>query len=75
MRVHLPEGLFHLILCRNLVLIYFEETLQRAVIQGVLERLMPGGFFVVGIHEALPPEVQNVIPYDRMPGVYQKKML
>lgn len=49
-----PDEPFHLILCRNLVCTYFEDTLQRAVLRRVLGRLIPGGFFVIGKHEALP---------------------
>jgi chemotaxis protein methyltransferase CheR len=73
-RVQLPEGFFHLILCRNLVFTYFEEALQREILGRILQKLHHGGLFVVGIHESLPQEVPNVVPYDNIPGMYQKTL-
>ncbi len=52
----LPEGPFHLILCRNLVFTYFEESLQMEVLTGLKKILVPGGFLVIGAHENLPPK-------------------
>lgn len=49
-----PEGCFDLILCRNLVLTYFEEDLQRELLPRILARLSPGGAFVIGRKERLP---------------------
>jgi chemotaxis protein methyltransferase CheR len=50
-----PEGLFDLILCRNLVLTYFDQELQLEVMPRVLEVLRPGGALVIGSHESLTP--------------------
>lgn len=72
-RRQLPEGTFSLILCRNLVLTYFEESLQREILEKLFERLEPGGIFVVGIHESIPEGVPGVVPYDHQRGIYQKK--
>lgn len=71
-REQLPEGFFHLILCRNLVLTYFEKGLQQEILQRILERLHHGGIFVTGIHEFLPNGVTGIVPYDSIPGVYKK---
>ena len=49
-----PEGLFHLILCRNLAFTYFAESVQRAVLDRLVSRLAPGGVLVLGGHESLP---------------------
>jgi len=49
-----PEDCFDLILCRNLVLTYFEEDLQRELLPRILARLAPGGAFVIGRKERLP---------------------
>ena len=54
-RVEAPPGLFDLILCRNLVLTYFDEALQREVMDRVVAALRPGGALVIGSHESLPP--------------------
>jgi chemotaxis protein methyltransferase CheR len=73
-RKQLPEGTFHLILCRNLVLTYFEEALQIEILERILEKLVPGGIFVAGIHESIPEEVSTTIQYDKIKGIYQKVM-
>jgi chemotaxis protein methyltransferase CheR len=54
-RSGMPEGPFHLVLCRNLVFTYFQEALQAMVLEKILDRLRPGGYLVVGAHEGLPP--------------------
>jgi chemotaxis protein methyltransferase CheR len=53
-RQAMPDGPFELILCRNLVFTYFDETLQHTMLANILDRLAPGGFLVLGKHEALP---------------------
>jgi chemotaxis protein methyltransferase CheR len=71
-RVQSPEGVFHLILCRNLVLTYFEEALQREILVRIFKKLSHGGIFVIGIHESLPSGMPGVIQYDNIPGIYKK---
>jgi chemotaxis protein methyltransferase CheR len=68
-----PEGLFHVIFCRNLVFTYFEESLQREILERILGKLYHGGLLVIGIHESIPKGSVNVIRYDNAPGIYQKK--
>ena len=50
----MPEGLFEIILCRNLVFTYFDEVQQRRLLANILDRLAPGGYFILGKHETLP---------------------
>jgi chemotaxis protein methyltransferase CheR len=71
-REEVPRGSFHLILCRNLVLTYFDEALRRKTMERIFERLVPGGFLVIGIHESLPEGTSSVVPYNKTPGIYQK---
>jgi chemotaxis protein methyltransferase CheR len=71
-RKELPEGLFHLILCRNLVFTYFDNTLQCRVLGEIIRRLMRGGFLITGIHEALPDGEFRLKQYRNIPGIYQK---
>ena len=71
-RTVLPEGQFHLILCRNLVFTYFVEPVQREVFERIAERLVPGGILVVGKHESLPPPTRQVVAYDEPHGLYQR---
>lgn len=53
-RESMPDGPFDIILCRNLVFTYFEEALQREILNGLAVRLRPGGVLVIGAHESLP---------------------
>jgi chemotaxis protein methyltransferase CheR len=54
LRRDMPEGPFDLILCRNLVLTYFDPDVRDRVLPKMLDRLRPGGAFVIGGHEVLP---------------------
>jgi chemotaxis protein methyltransferase CheR len=53
-RDRMPRGPFHMVLCRNLVFTYFDTGLQARLLHDIVRRLLPGGFLVVGAHEALP---------------------
>lgn len=55
LRTSMPDGPFDLVLCRNLALTYFDPLLQREVLSRIADRMVPGGAFVIGSHEALPP--------------------
>ncbi len=59
-RQAMPDGPFDLILCRNLAFTYFAAPVQTTVLDGLCERLTPGGALVIGGHErlpALPPDL------------------
>jgi len=60
-RKELPEGSFHLILCRNLVLTYFTKSLQVRIFENIRNKLVDGGFLVTGIHEELPEGVSGLV--------------
>jgi chemotaxis protein methyltransferase CheR len=68
----MPDGFFHLILCRNLVFTYFESSLQQEILQKMMEKLLPGGFLIVGIHESLPEGVSGIKPWRGKRCIYQK---
>ncbi len=55
----MPSGPFDLVLCRNLVLTYFEPALQLQLLKEIGERLAPNGYLVVGSHESLPAGVNT----------------
>ena len=67
-RMAMPPGPFDLVLCRNLVLTYFEPELQRRVLTNMTARLRPGGFLVIGAHESLP---EGITGYAPLPGCRQ----
>ena len=52
----MPEGSYHLILCRNLVFTYYDRERQRSLLESMLLRLPAGGLLVLGAHEGLPGE-------------------
>ncbi len=70
-RARMPEGPFYLVLCRNLVFTYFEESLQRKLLEGITQRLVRGGFLVIGIHEALPRHAETSLRLRYEPCIYQ----
>jgi chemotaxis protein methyltransferase CheR len=60
LRAELPDGLFHLVLCRNVAFTYFAPPLQREVLARLVERLVPGGLLVIGAHESLPESATHL---------------
>lgn len=69
-RETMPEGPFHLILCRNLAFTYFEDALQRRVLGRIKDRLLPGGALVLGIHESLPKGTTGFAEYEKHSGIF-----
>jgi chemotaxis protein methyltransferase CheR len=69
-----PDGPFHLILCRNLVFTYFDETLQRKTMQRLTESLAPGGALIIGNLESLPAGPWGIRPWSTGAGVFRKAM-
>jgi chemotaxis protein methyltransferase CheR len=61
-RREMPEGPFDLVLCRNLVLTYFEPPLQTQVMRNLAARLRCGGYLVIGAHETLPADIVGFQP-------------
>jgi chemotaxis protein methyltransferase CheR len=60
LRAELPDGPFHLVLCRNVAFTYFAPPLQREVLTRFVERLVPGGLLVIGAHESLPESASHL---------------
>lgn len=71
-REQLPNGPFHLVLCRNLVFTYFDEPLQEELLAGIIDRLEQGGFLVIGAHEKLPARAAQGIELHRAPCIFRK---
>ncbi len=68
-----PEGLFHLILCRNIVFTYFEAELQKEVLARMHGKLHVHGALVVGAHETLPCGGEGFVRWAGCPGVFRKE--
>jgi len=69
-RMSTAEGMYHLILCRNIVFTYFEDGLQREIVERIRSRLFPGGALVIGVHESLPSGAEGFAPWSGKLGVY-----
>jgi chemotaxis protein methyltransferase CheR len=72
-REEMPEGPFDLVLYRNLAFAYFDENGQWEVLRGIDERLVAGGFLVVGAHESLPVDVPDLASCRTRPELWQKR--
>jgi chemotaxis protein methyltransferase CheR len=72
-RREMPDGVFHLILCRYLVFTYFDEALQRETLERILTRLVPGGTLVLGAMEALTTEAADLEPWFLRERIYRKR--
>lgn len=59
-RVEMPTGPFHLILCRYVAFMYFDRALQDEVAERLLTRTVPGGFVALGKRESWPPGVPGL---------------
>jgi chemotaxis protein methyltransferase CheR len=70
-RVSAPEGRFHLILCRYLVLTYFDEALQRRTLALLVDKLEPGGALVVGATERMPEDLGGLRPWSARLRIYR----
>jgi chemotaxis protein methyltransferase CheR len=70
-RRQMPQGPFDLVLCRNLVLTYFEPALQVRLMREIAARLRARGYFVIGAHESLPVDVTGFEPTVACPQVFQ----
>jgi chemotaxis protein methyltransferase CheR len=73
-REQAPDGLFHLILCRNLAFTYFDDALQRETLRKLTDRLVPGGALIIGKTESLPGGVWGLEPWSTSMGVYRKPL-
>ena len=68
----MPEGRFHLILCRYLVFTYFDASLQRELATRLRHRIAPGGFVVLGKHERWPVDVSGLVEVRPGLRVYER---
>jgi chemotaxis protein methyltransferase CheR len=69
----MPADHFHLILCRNLLLTYFHEVLQRLILERMTARLLPGGAIVFGLTESVPAGLSELEPWSAPLRVYRRR--
>jgi chemotaxis protein methyltransferase CheR len=65
-----PQGPFDIVLCRNLVFTYYDESLQAEIQQRILRTIRPGGYMVTGKHEK-PATDGDVEPVPGEEGIYR----
>ncbi len=72
-RTGLPDGMFDLILCRNLAFTYFDEPSRREILERLLAHLLYDGALVIGRRETLPPGKAELTPWPgaTVPGIYR----
>ena len=71
LRATRPDGPFDLIACRNLVFTYFDQELQREILQQLTQRLHAGGALVIGAHERLPADTTGLNAWSKRHGIYR----
>jgi len=74
LRESAPDGLFQLILCRNLAFTYFDETSRTETLLRLTDKLVPGGALIIGKLESLPDGPWEVQPWSKPLGVYRKAL-
>ncbi|MEE8451223.1 MAG: CheR family methyltransferase [Thermoguttaceae bacterium] len=60
-RREMPDGPFHLVMCRHLAFTYFAEDLQREILSRIVDRIVPGGCLLTGKQEPLPKDVEGIV--------------
>jgi len=67
-----PGSDFDIIFLRNNVLTYYEERLKKRAFSNVLESLAPCGILVLGSHETIPFETDDLTGVMSYPYVFRK---
>jgi chemotaxis protein methyltransferase CheR len=70
-RETMPAERFDLVLCRNLVFTYFDESLQRVLLGRIKEVMNAGAALVIGIHERLPDGVTGFTVWSERLRIYR----
>jgi chemotaxis protein methyltransferase CheR len=68
-----PDLEFDIIFLRNNILTYYDDPLKIKVFRNVMGRLKPRGILVLGSHERIPFETEDLANVDPYPYVFRKK--
>lgn len=71
LRLQAPAAFFDLILCRYVAFTYFAPALQHQVLGRLVDRLLPGGYLAIDMHERLP-ETPALIPLAQARQIFKK---
>jgi chemotaxis protein methyltransferase CheR len=72
-RENMPDGVFDLVLCRNLVFTYFDESLQKELLERIAGRIAADGTLVIGAHERLPGLAHDFEALKNNQSIWQKQ--
>ncbi len=68
----IAKGPFHIIMLRNNLLTYYQGTKKEDAFQMILDRLIPGGYIMIGSHEKLPTAFTGIFQRSReCPLIYR----
>lgn len=68
-----PDSNFNIIFLRNNVFTYCRQEVQKNALTGIINRLSPGGLFIIGYHESLPCRMKCLVSMNRFPYVFYRK--
>ena len=68
LRRSMPDGPFDVVLCRNMLLTYIDESQHLPLLEAMIARLLPCGVLVVGSRETMPAGLTQL--ERRAPGVF-----
>ena len=63
---------FNIICLRNNILTYCRKAVQQKALTAILDRLLPGGLFIIGCHEKLPIDFLFLKPMAELAYVFKK---
>ena len=67
-----PEGLFDLVLCRNLVFTYYDDGVQAELLNRFVGAMRPGAALVIGAHERLPEDAGQLSTWFDTQRIFRK---
>lgn len=71
-REQMPDEMFDLIMCRNLVCTYYDEALQVKLLEQMAAHLTDHGALVLGIHETMPAGITKLKAWSERLRIYRK---
>ncbi len=72
-REEIPEGIFDLIFCKNIVAMYFNKESAVSIFKRISARMRPGAYLILGNHEEFPhDEVGEIREFNRGLNIFRK---
>jgi chemotaxis protein methyltransferase CheR len=72
-REEIPDGMFDLVFCKNIVAMYFNKALAVKIFKNISAALRPGAYLLLGNHEEFPlDEVEEIKEFNRGLNIFRK---